>query len=182
MGRKKQDLRIIKTEKSIKQVFSQLIQEKPLEKITVTEIASRAEINKGTFYLHYSDIYALYDVYLSDAVEEAADTIDFYTEFFESPESFIHKFMLHWSDTTPLEKISALIPNQSSQRIPQLISDAFRNRLYATSIIHPSIENDMKLDFILCSLAGLIIKYGNEYPETIQKIVAQIIRSYFPVS
>lgn len=33
-----------------------LLQEKPLEKITVTDVVNRAEINRGTFYAHYKDI------------------------------------------------------------------------------------------------------------------------------
>ncbi len=33
-----------------------LLHEKPLEKITVTDIVTRADINRGTFYAHYSGI------------------------------------------------------------------------------------------------------------------------------
>ena len=43
------DLRIKKTKRAIRTAFYELIKEKPLEKITVTEIAARAEINKATF-------------------------------------------------------------------------------------------------------------------------------------
>ncbi len=34
----------------------ELIQEKDVEKITVTDIITRADINRGTFYAHYQDI------------------------------------------------------------------------------------------------------------------------------
>ena len=53
------DLRIKKTKRAIRSAFYELIKEKPLEKITVREIAERAEINKTTFYAHYEDIYEL---------------------------------------------------------------------------------------------------------------------------
>ena len=40
----KTDLRIIKTRRSIKEAFMELILMKPVNKITVTELAERAEI------------------------------------------------------------------------------------------------------------------------------------------
>lgn len=54
---KTHDLRVQKTRNSIRGQFIQLIKTKPVNKITVTELASLAQINKGTFYLHYPDIY-----------------------------------------------------------------------------------------------------------------------------
>ena len=34
----------------------ELLDEKPLDKITVTDIANRADISRGTFYLHYDSV------------------------------------------------------------------------------------------------------------------------------
>lgn len=55
------DLRIKKTKRAIRSAFAELIKEKPMEKITVKEIAERAEINKTTFYAHYETVYDLVD-------------------------------------------------------------------------------------------------------------------------
>ena len=68
------DLRVIKTKRAIMQAFNELLKEKSLDKITVTELAQRAEINKGTFYLHYTDLYALY--------QEALENLDQTEEVF----------------------------------------------------------------------------------------------------
>lgn len=46
----------IRSRKLINAALADLLQEKPLEKITVTDIVNRAEINRGTFYAHYADI------------------------------------------------------------------------------------------------------------------------------
>lgn len=46
----------IRSRKLIKAALADLLQEKPLEKITVTDVVNRAEINRGTFYAHYADI------------------------------------------------------------------------------------------------------------------------------
>ena len=46
------DIRVKKTKRAIQKAFVALLREKPIEKITVKEIAERAEINKTTFYSH----------------------------------------------------------------------------------------------------------------------------------
>lgn len=46
----------IRSRKLINQALADLLQEKPLEKITVTDIVNRAGINRGTFYAHYRDV------------------------------------------------------------------------------------------------------------------------------
>ena len=49
------DIRVKKTKRAIQKAFVALLREKPIEKITVKEIAERAEINKTTFYSHYEN-------------------------------------------------------------------------------------------------------------------------------
>ena len=59
------DLRVKKTRNGIINAFLQLRSKKPLERITVKELADLAEINKATFYLHYKDIYDLSELFQS---------------------------------------------------------------------------------------------------------------------
>jgi AcrR family transcriptional regulator len=54
---KKIDRRTQFTQSVIKEAFIQLLQKMPVEKISVTEICKIAEINRGTFYIHYQDPY-----------------------------------------------------------------------------------------------------------------------------
>lgn len=46
----------IRSKKLINTALADLLQEKPLDKITVTDVVNRAGINRGTFYAHYADI------------------------------------------------------------------------------------------------------------------------------
>lgn len=49
-----------KTRILIKNTFSELLmEEKELNKITVTKLVQRADINRGTFYNHYDNIFAI---------------------------------------------------------------------------------------------------------------------------
>ncbi len=47
------------TKADLKEAFWLLYTEKPIEKITVGEVCARAGYNRGTFYLHFQDLYAL---------------------------------------------------------------------------------------------------------------------------
>lgn len=55
------DRRNEKTEQLIKEIFLKLLKEKSLNKITVAEISRLANLGRGTFYLHYDDVYDLYE-------------------------------------------------------------------------------------------------------------------------
>lgn len=46
----------IRSKRLIVNALVDLLQEKPLDKITVTDVVNRAQINRGTFYAHFSDI------------------------------------------------------------------------------------------------------------------------------
>lgn len=53
---KKTDRRQIRTNQLLRQTLFELMEEKRIDAITVTDIANRANINRGTFYLHYRDV------------------------------------------------------------------------------------------------------------------------------
>ena len=50
------DARVRYTRMIIEQCFLELLKEKPVSKITVTELCDRAMINRATFYKHYESV------------------------------------------------------------------------------------------------------------------------------
>lgn len=55
------DKRAKKTRGLLKKALSELMREKPVNEITVRELSQRCQINRGTFYLHYRDVYDMLD-------------------------------------------------------------------------------------------------------------------------
>ena len=58
------------TRKAINQAFLEILEEKPLEKITVRDITDRCGINRNTFYYHYQDVPALLEDILSSKADQ----------------------------------------------------------------------------------------------------------------
>lgn len=70
------DRRAIRTKKMIRNALSALIQEKGYNNISITDITTRADINRGTFYLHYTDKYDLLEQVENEVIRELQDNID----------------------------------------------------------------------------------------------------------
>ena len=56
-GKKRPDRRHARTERRIREAFTELVMEKNVDKITIKELAERADIDRKTFYLHYSSVW-----------------------------------------------------------------------------------------------------------------------------
>ncbi|WP_189029645.1 TetR/AcrR family transcriptional regulator [Paenibacillus albidus] len=56
---KNEDLRVIRSRRLIEDAFFTLVEEEGIEAVTVRKLTAQAGINRGTFYLHYQDIYDL---------------------------------------------------------------------------------------------------------------------------
>lgn len=67
---KKKDLRVVKTKNLLYQTLIDLMKDKTFEEIKVSDICSKAMINRSTFYAHYEDKYELLVDFISNLKEE----------------------------------------------------------------------------------------------------------------
>ena len=70
------DRRIRKTRRVIRQCLTELLKTKRIQDITVREISEKADINRGTFYLHYRDIFDLMEQIENELLEELEDVLN----------------------------------------------------------------------------------------------------------
>ncbi|MBM7645923.1 AcrR family transcriptional regulator [Scopulibacillus daqui] len=73
---KKEDRRIRKSKQSIERAIIELIDEKGFEDIGVNDIAERADISRGTFYLHYQDKFELFERLVDKILNELISAIE----------------------------------------------------------------------------------------------------------
>ncbi len=88
MSKEGTDRRVRKTKKQLLLGLTSLMQEKSVKEITVRELSELVDINRGTFYLHYKDIY--------DMVEQIEK------EMFEEFNQMLNKYPIKELDGKPL--------------------------------------------------------------------------------
>ena len=91
-----------KTRKLIRATFAEMLSEKgTIDKITVTELVKRANINRGTFYTHYDDVYAVAEDFETEILEQfdaaSADIADI--------DAFVESFFAFIKENEPYYKM-----------------------------------------------------------------------------
>ena len=132
----------LRSRKLIKESFIELLLEKPFDKITVTDIVSRADINRGTFYAHYSDINRL----VLAIEDEIVDALCNLLLGLKHPNLMKNPLPLFLNISEYLEENKELIyallhSNNTSTFIFQL-PDLIARQLISSE----SLENDVRLD------------------------------------
>jgi len=170
------DRRIQKTRQSIMNTFIDLLAEKGFEKITISDIAERANINRGTVYLHYVDKFDLLDKCIETYVElllnhcdNSADT-NLNASAFQSVFEYLEKnFTIY----------KLLLSNEGV--------GFFRNRLYATIAqtvtkvigIKPennAFSNGVTTHFLTSGFIGVLEWWiNNSMPCNVQEITEQLM-------
>ncbi len=75
------DRRIEKTQKSIRDALINLIEEKDVSQITIKELAEKANINRKTFYMHYSSIDDIFDNIENEIIDKFLFVLNKYDFF-----------------------------------------------------------------------------------------------------
>lgn len=70
METRKTDRRVVKTKKAIRRALMEALQDKELDKVTMKEIAERADVDRKTVYNYYADAYAVLGEIEDEAVAE----------------------------------------------------------------------------------------------------------------
>ncbi|MDD4439359.1 MAG: TetR-like C-terminal domain-containing protein [Tissierellia bacterium] len=166
------------TKKMIREALIKMLNERPLNKITVTAIVTKCEINRNTFYYYYTDIYAI----LSEIFQTELQTvIDEYNNTLSWEESFIvaAKFALenktaiyHVYNSMQREELENYIYNISGNvmiRYVEKVSDGI-----------PASSGDKKLiaSFYQCALTEMVLRWVasgmKEAPDIIIRRIGQL--------
>lgn len=133
VDRSKVDRRIIKTREAISKAFIELMSEKNFENITINDISERANLNRGTFYLHYMDKYDLLDKCIKDHLskmlkfctlskpgEERLNVINSLLpmfQYFEEHFLFYSSMLRNKAITCFQEQMNLMVKNEITERL-----------------------------------------------------------------
>lgn len=92
---KKEYRSAVRSRKMIRQAFFELLKEKAFEKITVTDVVKKAEINRSTFYAHYPDVMGVVEEIQEEILNYTQNfmkNVDF-NEFYENPKPYLNQLI-----------------------------------------------------------------------------------------
>lgn len=163
----KVDRRIAKSQEAIKKALIDLMSEKGFDDITIQDISDRANVSRGTIYLHYVDKFDLLDKLIEEHINEMGEICEAtsaaeYTEANLPWFEYLNSHYLFFS--TMLASKGA--PSFRSQFHKFLIKE-FKEELDTTKGKNQGLNDDVMLQFIVTSYVGIVewwITNGMPYP------------------
>lgn len=138
------DRRVRKTRSTLRKCLAQLLAEKKIQEISVKEISEMADINRGTFYLHYKDIYDLLSSIETEIFEQFSAILDKhdFEDVRENPLNIMTDLFVLVSENADLTRI-LLGPNGDIQFLTRLLN-AFQEKALDPWVKHagPEKAND----------------------------------------
>lgn len=166
------DLRVKRTRTSITNAFIELRSKKPLEKITIKELADAAFINKATFYQHYRDIYDLSESMETELINNIVRSIPHPDTLIENPGRATLEISEAMTSQTALLHI-LFSGNRQSTMIDRL-EQSIREQILAK---HPEYENDLEKEILITFLIRgnfyAFFKYSPANPRDTVQILAR---------
>ena len=107
MGEKKEYKSAIRSRKMIRIAFMELLKEKPFDKITVTDIVKKADINRSTFYAHYPDVFGLIEEIQNEVLDYSQKVLEeiSFNNFMENPKPVLKGLVKIVEDNTELYRL-----------------------------------------------------------------------------
>ena len=157
MHKNSDDRRAKRSRRLLKEGLLSLMQEKRFQDITARDITESADLNRGTFYLHYPDTQALLESIEDDIMAEIQALVDQHLEeFMDSPT--LEPVLMPVLDYI-LEKrtaIELLLYNSAGNFLDKLQTLIYRNSLdYARKRF--AIEDPVQLDYFFSFVSFGII-------------------------
>lgn len=164
---RKEDRRVRRTKKMLTQALTKLMQEKQIKEITVRELTDLADMNRGTFYLYYRDVYDMLEK-LEDGMFEALDNI-----------AVLHETDAARQETKPIlldvfrfveenqEIVRVLLSPHGDMKFLHRLYEVIREKCFTgflfddASEIKDETDFDYRFSFVIYGAAGLIRAWVN---------------------
>ena len=181
----KMDRRVRKTKAQLREGLARLMQQKSIKEISVKELVDEVDINRSTFYLHYTDIYQMLQKIEEDAMQNITEVMKKYPLDSNNPDSVL-QFIVQFFSIMDNDRdlcLALLGPHGDMAFVEQI-----ENLLAKTFLSHlpeKFPENDPYIkypySFILNGCVGLIRTWlsgpETESPEQVARLTYHLIEN-----
>lgn len=161
------DRRILRTRQAIHQAFVSLVKEKGFDALSVKDITSRANINRGTFYLHYKDKYDLLEQIEAGIIQDLqgiiqqASTVDVFDRtILDEPLPVVVEFFEYLRDNASL--MHAVLGLRGDIAFQIRLKRAIEANIFNIGLFAPLKENNLHvpreylLSYVISAHLGVI--------------------------
>ena len=182
---KSSESKYLYTAKLMNQALIEILEKKDIDFISVTEITKKAGVNRSTFYLHYDNVYDLFEETIEALNKEFVDSFAFNMPAnIQSKETaflLTEEFLIPYLNFCKKNKRMLKLVHQK----PRLFQNEKAYRKMYEKIFYPAIsqfvveENERiyKLEFFTQGVVGIINKWINLDCVTEIEIIVDIIKN-----
>jgi len=173
---KREDRRIRKTKKALREGLAELLSKKSIQSITVKELTDKVDIHRSTFYANFKDVYDLCSHMEDTIIQEISDIISVDCSF--DPNIIFKDVLDYINDNRPISRLffGGNISASFFERLTVLFKDACMDCLRGEyDIANASEEMNYYAQFYFSGSFGVIGMWasgGFEYP--VEKLVAML--------
>ena len=174
-----------KTKRALKAVLVDFLQTRDLQNISIKEITDKADISRGTFYLHFSDIFALYQEIETDVVDSINSIIQ--SKIPIQDEDELEKIIGSIFDylTIHIKECDALLRTDSASFLSAVFENNRPNVMETWETLFGTDEHARAYSYIFLShgFAGILkhwMTFGKiETPQQIANVVKRLLGYMF---
>lgn len=171
----KVDRRIRKSQEAIKSAVTELMAEKNFDDITLQDISDKADVSRGTIYLHYEDKYDLLDKLIDGHMNELSEICQSVSDL-DWKESIIpwftyleHNYLFF---STMLASKGA---TQFRNRLVEYLSEDFKEEVHLSHARKSGLNEDVILQYVVMSYVGVVEWWlKNEMPHSPEVMSEQL--------
>lgn len=162
--KEKEDLRIIKTKMNLFNTLLSLMKNNTFENIKVSDICSKALVNRSTFYAHYNDKYELLVDLINSIKDSLLEALDKNEHIVNTKNYYIKmiEIILEHIENDKMTYYSIIKSNQNSVIVDILLDVAVKDinkRIEISNINKGDIPTDIIVSFYLGSVSGVIVEW-----------------------
>ncbi len=178
---KKDDLRVIKTKKILYETLIELMKTKTFEEIKVSDICTKALINRSTFYTHYDDKYELLLEFINSLKEEFINELSKNKNILNTREYYLEMIRLFLDHIENKKDIyNAIMINNRNSIMMDILSSVANNEVIK-KMESSNISTKVPANIIAKFYLGGVLNLGIEWLRDTNKNSKEEIIKYLEI-
>lgn len=176
------DLRVVKTKEALHNALLELLDMKSLNAISISEICRRAKVNRGTFYLHYTQVEDLFEEYFKEITADLSRSYQ---------EPYRHVSVLKTSELNPdtirifhhIEKYKRFYRIVFSKKVPlmyyYLLFEEIKRLLLQDkeALLREEVNEQLYCAYQANAIIGIIIEwYQKDFSYSVEYLNRQLVQ------